>query len=118
MALSDRMKTIIRECGLNQKEFARSIDVTDSFISKLLKNESGLSNSTAKLIEKLYGYSKDWILNGVEPKISNNDDKTLSPLQKKIISDVELMNHAELKTIYAFIESLKVYQKEETVASV
>jgi transcriptional regulator with XRE-family HTH domain len=117
MALSDRMKTIIQESGLNQKEFARSIDVTDSFISKLLKSESGLSNSTAMLIEKLYGYSKEWILKGVEPKTSKDYHRSLSPLQKKIISDVELMNYAELKTVYAFIESLKVYQKEEAVAS-
>jgi transcriptional regulator with XRE-family HTH domain len=107
------MRAIIQECGLNQKEFARSINVTDSFISKLLRAESGLSNSTAMLIEKLYGYSKDWILMGVEPKIINSNGTTLSPLQKKIIADVELMNHAELKTLSAFIESLKVYQEEE-----
>jgi plasmid maintenance system antidote protein VapI len=116
MALSDRMKTIIRECGLNQKEFAKSIDVTDSFISKLLRDESGLSNSTAMLIEKLYGYSKDWITMGVEPKINTKDYKNLSPLQRKIINDIELMNHAELKTLSAFIESLKVYQSEEETA--
>jgi hypothetical protein len=53
----------------------------------------------------------------VEPKTSASDYKNLSPLQKKIIADVELMNTAELKTISAFIASLKVYQKEETVVS-
>jgi transcriptional regulator with XRE-family HTH domain len=116
MALSDRARVIIQECGLNQKEFAKSINVTDSFISKLLRGESGLSNSTAMLIEKLYGYSKDWILTGAEPKISISNYPSLSPLQKKIIADVELMNYIELKTLSVFIEALKVYQKEEAAA--
>ena len=40
--LSDRIKLIIKENSLKQKEFAKSINVTESYISKLLRNESGL----------------------------------------------------------------------------
>jgi transcriptional regulator with XRE-family HTH domain len=113
MALSDRMREIIQESGLNQKEFAQSLNVTDSYISKLLRNESGMSNTTAMLIEKLYGYSKRWIVQGEgEKKDANMETKNLSPLQKKILIDIEQMNVAELRALSAFIESLRVYQKE------
>jgi transcriptional regulator with XRE-family HTH domain len=107
MALSDRMKIIINECGLKQKEFAKNINVTDSYISKVLRNESGMSNSTALLIERLYGYSKDWIITGQEPKMIAGRGRDLSSLQKKIIMDVEQMNDDELRALFAFIESLK-----------
>ena len=107
MSLSDRMKMIISECGLKQKEFAKNINVTDSYISKVLRDESGMSNSTALLIERLYGYSKNWIITGQEPKMIAGHGRDLSSLQKKIIMDVEQMNDDELRALFAFIESLK-----------
>jgi len=107
MALSDRIRTIINECGLTQKEFAENINVTDSYISKVLKDESGMANSTALLIEQLYSYSKNWIMTGDEPKFITGKKHNLSILQKKIIMDVEQMKESELKALLAFIESLK-----------
>jgi transcriptional regulator with XRE-family HTH domain len=111
MALSDRIRTIINECGLTQKEFAQNVNVTDSYISKVLRNESGMSNSTALLIERLYNYSKSWIISGQEPKKIADRKRNLSNLQKKIIMDVEQMKENELKVLLAFIESLKLYKK-------
>jgi transcriptional regulator with XRE-family HTH domain len=107
MALSDRLKIIIGECGIKQKEFAKGINVTDSYISKVLRDESGMSNSTALLIERMYGYSKNWIMTGQGPKMAAGGKRRLSSLQKKIIMDVEKMDEDELQALYAFIESLK-----------
>jgi transcriptional regulator with XRE-family HTH domain len=115
MAISDRVRIIISERGLKQKEFARSIHVTDSYISKLLRDESGMSNTTAMLIEELYGYSQNWILTGKEPKMGAGlKSKDFSPLQNKIIFDVEQMSEAELCALAAFIDSLKSYRQEQT----
>lgn len=112
MDLSDRIRYIISENGLKQKEFAKSINVTESYISKLLRGESGLSNSTANLIAERYGYSVDWILNGMEPKMNlKYRTKNLSPIQRKVISEIEQMNEAELIAVKAFISSLDEYKK-------
>lgn len=112
MNLSDRIRLIISENSLKQKEFAKSINVTESYISKLLRDESGLSNSTATLIEERYGYSVDWILNGVEPKISQQSKaKDLTPIQRKVISDIEQMDETDLVAVKAFISSLGEYKK-------
>ena len=107
MALSDRMRTVIYESGLKQKAFAKSINVTDSYISKLIRDESGMANSTALLIEQLYGYSKVWILDGKEPKMVPGRGRNVSALQKKIFMDVEQMNEGELRALSAFIETLR-----------
>lgn len=112
MELSDRIKTILVENKLKQKDFAKSINVTESYISKLLRSESGLSRSTAALIEELYGYSADWILEGKEPKLKlPNRETGLTLIQKKIIADIEQMDKAELIAVRAFIHSLGEYQK-------
>ena len=112
MNLQDRIKTIISENTLKQKDFAKSINVTDSYISKLLRGESGLSKSTAALIEEIYGYSIDWIFNGTEPKMKNpSQDKNLSPNHRKILAEIENMSEDELIAVRAFIHSLDSIKK-------
>ncbi len=112
MNLSDRVRLIISENGLKQKEFAASINVTESYISKLIRGGSGLSNSTASLIAERYGYSVDWLLCGREPKMSSKSKAgKLSPLQKKLIFEIEHMSEMDLVAVRAFIHSLEEYKK-------
>lgn len=113
MSLQDRIRLIISENDLKQKEFAQSINVTESYVSKLLRGESGLSNSTANLIEERYGYSVDWIFNGIEPKISKKSKiKDLNPIQRKLISEIEKMDERDLIAVRAFIHSLEEYKRQ------
>ncbi|GMO43443.1 MAG: hypothetical protein Ta2B_24030 [Termitinemataceae bacterium] len=108
MTVSARIKTIIEEKHLNQKQFAESIFVTEGYISRLLKDGVGISNSRALLIEKVHGYAKDWILNGTEPKsIEKCMAASLNPIQRKIIDDIELMNDDELFFITTYIDAVK-----------
>lgn len=112
MNLSERIRLIITENNLKQKEFAQSINVTESYISKLLRGESGLSNTTALLIEERYGYSADWIAAGNEPKISQRSkSKDLTPIQRKVISEIEQMDESEIIAVKAFVTSLGEYKK-------
>ncbi len=118
MNLSNRIKLIISENGLKQKEFAKSINVTESYISKLLRDESGLSNSTANLISERYGYSVDWILEGTEPKLTQKSKlKDLTPIQRKVISEIEQMEEADLIAVKAFISSLDEYKKAFNISN-
>lgn len=111
MSLPDRIRLIISENDLKQKEFAKSINVTESYISKLLRGESGLSNSTASLIEERYGYSVNWIFDGTEPKLSKKSNINLNPIQRKLISEIEKMDERDLIAVRAFIYSLEEYKK-------
>ena len=52
----DRIKLILQENKLKQKQLAAEISVTESYISKLLKDpDIKLSHSLAMLIEEKYG---------------------------------------------------------------
>ena len=111
MNLSDRIRRIIQENGLKQKEFAQSIHVTESYISKLLRDESGVSRYTASLIEEKYGYRAEWILDGAEPLKVHAEEKDLAPLQRSLIADIEQMDESELVAVRGFISSLGEYKK-------
>lgn len=105
----DRIKLVLQENKLKQKQFASEIGVSESYISMLLKKpDINLSQSLATLIEEKYGYNADWILNGTEPKLKQvSKNKSLSALHQKALSQLEKMNDEQIKAILAFINSLE-----------
>lgn len=109
----DRIKLILQENKLKQKQFASEIGVSESYISILLKKpDINLSQSLAALIEEKYGYNADWILSGAEPKLKRiSKNKSLSELHQKALSQLEKMNDEQIKAILAFINSLDEVEK-------
>lgn len=109
----DRIRLILNENKLKQKQFASVIGVTESYISKLLKDPNiRLSQSLAVLIEEKYGYNAEWILNGTEPKLKQiSKDKSLSEIHQKALAQLEKMNDEQVKAILAFINSLDELEK-------
>lgn len=112
----DRIRLILKENQLKQKQFAQEIGVSESYISILLKKpEINLSQSLASLIEEKYGYSSEWILDGVEPKIKQvSKNKTLSELHQKALAQLEKMNDKQVEAVLAFINSLGEVEKTLT----
>lgn len=104
----DRIRQILKENKLKQKQFASVIGVTESYISKLLKDpDIRLSQSLAVLIEEKYGYNAEWVLNGTEPKLKQiSKDKSLSEIHQRALAQLEKMNDEQVKAVLAFINSL------------
>ncbi|EET62378.1 hypothetical protein BRYFOR_05413 [Marvinbryantia formatexigens DSM 14469] len=109
----DRIKLILQENNLKQKQLATEIGVSESYISMLLKKPKiNLSQSLATLIEEKYGYNAEWILNGTEPKLKQiSKNKTLSALHQKALSQLEKMNDDQIKAVLAFINALDDVEK-------
>lgn len=109
----ERIKQILKENDLKQKQFASVIGVTESYISKLLKDpDIRLSRSLATLIEEKYGYSSEWILNGTEPKLKQiSKNNSLSEIHQKALTQLEKMNDEQIKAVLAFINSLDELEK-------
>ena len=113
MTQCDRIRQILTENKLKQKQFASVIGVTESYISKLLKDPNiRLSQALAVLIEEKYGYNAEWILNGTEPKLKQiSKDKSLSEIHQKALAQLEKMTDEQVKAILAFINSLDELEK-------
>ena len=109
----DRIRLILQENKLKQKELAAELGVTESYISILLKKpEVSLSRSIAALIEEKYGYSAGWVLSGEEPKIRQvSKNRTLSELHQRALAQLEKMSDGQVKAVLAFINSLDEIEK-------
>ena len=65
-----RIRLILGENGLKQRQLAAGLGVTESYISKLLRDPGiRLSPSLAALVEERYGYRAQWLLTGQGPKL-------------------------------------------------
>lgn len=115
----DRIKIVLQENKLKQKQLAAELGVTESYVSKLLKvPDIRLSQSLAVLIEEKYGYNADWILNGKEPKLKQvSKTKGLSELHQKALAQLEKMNDGQIKAVLAFINSLEDIENSFTAST-
>ena len=108
MNLSDRIKMILKENHLKQKELAKELGVTESYISALLNGRNtNISQALATLIEEKYGYNSSWILTGAEPKLKvPRKNKTLPDIHKKAILKIERLQPEQIKAVLAFLNFL------------
>lgn len=109
----DRIKLILKENKLKQKQLASEIGVSEGYISMLLKKpDINLSQSLAALIEEKYGYSAEWVLNGTEPKFKQvSKNKNLSEIHQKALAQLEKMSDEQVRAVLAFINSLEEVEK-------
>ena len=109
----ERIRLILEENHLKQRQFAAGIGVTESYVSKLLKDpDIRLSQTLAALVEERYGYSAQWLLEGREPKLRQADRTgELSELHRRALARLEKMDLWQVRAVLAFIDSLEEVQR-------
>lgn len=113
MELKDRIRFILDEQDIKQKDLARAIKVTESYVSNLVKGKrSNISEALALLIEQTYGYSARWVLTGEgDRSLSKADAPDLSPTKRRVIAEIEKLSKPELDAVKVFLDSLDGYKK-------
>lgn len=103
--LAERIRQILRERNLRQVEFAKSVGVSANYIYLLTSGrKTSVSETLAKLIENIYGYSADWVRFGTKEE---TDGGPLGDLQSDTIQKLRQMDYAELRAVAAFIRTLE-----------
>jgi transcriptional regulator with XRE-family HTH domain len=109
--LQGRLRWVIAENGLKQKEFAKALGVSENYVSLLMSGRNqNISEPLAKLIEKTYDYPPGWIINGdnrAEP--SPQQILRVNTIQKLIKMDIH-----SLRSVAAFIQTLDDVKKEDS----
>lgn len=113
MELKDRIRLILDEQHIKQKDLAGTIKVTESYVSNMLKGKRcNISEALALLIEQAYGYSAQWVLTGEGDSYAAKPDASdLSPTKKRLIAEIEKMSEPELDAVKVFIDSLDGYKR-------
>lgn len=114
MDLHDRIKTILAENDLKQKDLAEIVGVKPSFISMLVnKRSAAVSQSFGNLIEEKLGYYSEWVIDGTGPKMKHlSKNLKLSAEYQKAITLMEQMSEAQVRCVLSFIDYLHEVETE------
>jgi len=113
MELKDRIRLILDEQHLKQKDLASAIKVTEGYVSNLaIGKRRNISEALAFMIEQIYGYSARWVLTGEGDRyVTKSEAPELSPAKKRVIAEIERMSETELNAVQVFIDSLDGYKR-------
>ncbi|MBO1679022.1 helix-turn-helix transcriptional regulator [Bittarella massiliensis] len=96
------MRTVLREQGLKQVELAEQLGVSANYISLLVNGKKQkVSLTLAKLIESLYGYPAEWIMEG------EGAGRRVELLRQRVLNRVLEMGVEDLLQLRAFLEKEK-----------
>ena len=101
--LAGRIRQIIRESGVKQVEFAQSLGISANYVYLLTSGrKTAISETLARLIERVSGYPADWVLQGAE-----GGGRPVHGLQAEVLQRVERMSEPELRAVADFIRSME-----------
>ena len=99
MEMYERIKTVRKDVGMSQNEFAEHLGVTRSVISNLELNRLAKpeqKTSLIKLISREFNVNEDWLLTGEgEMYIVSEQDKKLA----EAFAEISLSENEKLKEI-------------------
>jgi len=85
----DRLKILISETGLSQKEFAERINISSSAITQFIKGQSkGLNSDTIQSIISVYNINPTWLLTGEGEMFSSPPDAKDGKISYTAITDI------------------------------
>ena len=82
--IGERLKTLRRETGLKQGDFAKRLEISQSLLSGIENGNEPLSDRTRKIICLEFNISENWLLTGEGKmvKVMEKDDNLLAVFRK------------------------------------
>ncbi len=88
--MRDRLKLLISETGLSQKEFSARINISSSAITQFIKGQSkGLNSDTLQSIIKVFKVDPLWLLTGEGEMFITSPESKSGKDNYTSISDIE-----------------------------
>lgn len=109
MNTGERVRSLRKQLGLSQVEFANRIGMTQGYVTNIERGTRDVNDRLIKLISETYSVSEEWLLTGEGDMFQDNDHLLLANLMKKY-----RMNSMETALISAFFE-LTAPQREASV---
>lgn len=103
MTIGERIKIVRKELGQNQRDFAKSIDISQPALAMLENGQREVKNRHISLICIKHGISEEWLRYGIEPM--------KKPVEDEIAECVEDLLSTE-NPFYDLIKGImKTYKK-------
>ena len=83
MLIGERVRSIRKQLGLNQTEFAARIGMTQGYITSIERGTRDVNSRLVKLICETFSVSENWLFAGDGDMFQDNDHLLLANLTRK-----------------------------------
>lgn len=99
----ERLKILLRELGISQRQFALQIGIDAGYFSRILSGKAIPSSKILLLIESVFNVNKEWMENGSGEIFSS---KRVPAVKKQILQTLDELSEEQLRAVLAFIKYL------------
>lgn len=101
--ICDRLKILLKELNISQRQFAMKINLDAGYFSKIIRGKVNPPDRILLLIENVFNVNRDWLKNGQGEIFSNQG---LSLAKKQVLESIESLNDEQVNAVSSFIKYL------------
>ena len=103
MMISERLKILLSELDISQRQFARKIDLDAGYFSRIVQGKVNPPDRILLLIENVFHVNKNWLENG-EGEIFSTQNISLT--KKQILEIIDTLNEEQVNAVSSFLKYL------------
>lgn len=101
--ISDRLKILLNELNISQRQFAMKINLDAGYFSKIIQGKVNPPSRILLLIENVFNVNKQWLENGEGAIFSNQG---ISLAKKQVLETIDTLNDEQVRAVSSFIKYL------------
>lgn len=106
--ISERLKILLDELHISQRQFAMKINLDPGYFSKIMHGKVTPPDRILLLIENVFHVNKDWLENGQGEIFSNQG---ISLARKQVLESIDSLNDEQVHAVSSFIKYLTENEK-------
>ncbi len=99
--LAERVKALIGELGLSQRQFSLKVDIDTGYLSKIIQGKVVPSDRILKVIANTFDVNIEWLKTG-EGEMFTSDSNTAS--RRRVLELIDTLNDKQLDKVTKFIK--------------
>lgn len=101
--ISERLKILLSELDISQRQFAKRIDLDPGYFSRIVQGKVNPPDRILLLIENVFHVNKNWLENG-EGEIFSTQGISLA--KKQILEMIDTLNEEQVNAVSSFLKYL------------
>lgn len=101
--INDRLKILLKELNISQRQFAIKINLDPGYISRILQGKVTPPDRILLLIENVFNVNKSWLEHG-EGEIFSTQGVSLT--KKQVLESIDTLNDEQVHAVSSFIKYL------------
>ena len=99
----DRLRTLLQELDMSQRQFAMKINLDAGYFSKIMQGKVNPPSRILLLIENVFHVNKDWLENG-EGEIYSTQGISLA--KRQVLESIDTLTDEQVNAVSSFIRYL------------